>query len=292
MWFLMGCTAFVTIDTAANPGPRDETADGRAVCARWNADRDDLAEADWSGDVASCEPGDMDADGRARALKLLNLYRFVADLPEVETEPDWDADAQECALMMDANGQLSHTPDDSWACYTAAGASAAGSANIASGPGVMAMDMYMQDYGNETTMGHRRWILSNGLGPVGIGSTASYSCLRVIGGSGDAGAEWMAWPPPGDFPAGAITAAAGDLNATGFTVQSDRLSLDEAVATVTDGGEDLPVAVDALESGYGSSSAIRITPDGWSLQTDHTYEVAIRESSDPIDYAFTVRDCD
>ncbi len=175
------------------------------LCARWNADRQQLGEGSWNGSVNSCDEGDISADGRANALRQLNLYRFIAGMPEVVTDPTRDGQAQECALMMHANNALSHNPPMGWNCYSGGGASAAGSSNIASGPGVMAVDMYMSDFGNETTMGHRRWILNNRLGPVGLGSTSGYSCMWVIGGSGNANFDWMAWPSAGVFPIEALT---------------------------------------------------------------------------------------
>jgi len=91
-------------------GDTDADADSDAepeVCERWNADRADLSEASWSGSTGSCDAGDMNAAGRARALRVLNLYRALADLPEVETDAGWDDDAQDCALMMHANNSLS-----------------------------------------------------------------------------------------------------------------------------------------------------------------------------------------
>jgi len=108
--------------------------------------------------------------------------------------------------MMDANDALSHGPPPDWACYTDLGAEGAGNSNIAGNAAVAAVAVYMLDPGNATTLGHRRWLLSNSLGPTGIGSTDTFSCLWTVGGTGAAGREWMAWPPPGPFP----IEAAGD----------------------------------------------------------------------------------
>ncbi len=167
------------------------------VCHAFRCARDNMSEGNWvGGNVASCVPGDMDNPGRANALRLLNAYRFVAQLPQVVTDPELNAKAQACALMMDANNALSHHPPTSWLCYTADGDEAAASSNISSGRGVRSIDMYMSDYGasNALSLGHRRWFLSNSLGPVGIGSTSDSSCHWVIGGAGDAGRKWAACP--------------------------------------------------------------------------------------------------
>ena len=48
------------------------------VCARWKADRADLSEGTWTGDVTSCTAGDIGATARANALRLVNLYRWLA----------------------------------------------------------------------------------------------------------------------------------------------------------------------------------------------------------------------
>ena len=66
--------------------------DAAAICARWTADRANLSEGTWSGATATCTAGDMAADARANALRLVNLYRWLAALPPVTTDPAHDAE--------------------------------------------------------------------------------------------------------------------------------------------------------------------------------------------------------
>jgi uncharacterized protein YkwD len=282
-----------TTDPTEDPStdPIEEEPPVSTVCDRWRADRADLSEGSWSGSIVSCNPGDVAANGRNNALKLVNLYRWLAYLPEVALDGGRNSMAQECALMMHANHTLSHRPPSSWACYTSDGATAAGSSNIATGPAVMAVDMYIQDWGNESTMGHRRWILSNSLGPIGVGSTSEYSCMWVLSGSGSAGAEWTAWPPPGEFPIQAVNMSWVPLDDTGWTVQSDSINLDGATVTITSGGESRPVDKVVLRSGYGSSSAINMIPRGWSSEAGRTYHVELGGISSPISYDVHIVDC-
>jgi hypothetical protein len=261
------------------------------LCARWNADRADLDEGVWSGSEAACAPGDISAQGRANALKLVNLYRFVAALPPVTTDPALDQQNQSCALMMHANNQLSHSPPSSWTCYSATGAEGAGKSNISPTPGVEAVDLYMADPGNETTMGHRRWILSGSLGPIGLGSTDSYSCMWVIGGSGSADPPFTAWPPPGPFPFQAVNASYAPIDQTGWTIQSSSINLGGASVTITDAGNNRPVAVTSLGNNYGSTYAIRMVPQGWTTEAGHTYSVSVTGVSQPINYAVEVVSC-
>ena len=242
-----------------------------ATCARWKADRANLAEGTWSGNVASCVVGDISADGRANALRLFNMYRWFADLPAVITEASRDAQAQSCALMMDANNMLSHEPPSTWLCYTAQGATGAMTSNISSGPGVGSVASYMLDSGNETTHGHRRIILSNRLGPIGLGSTGQggASCMQNISGTGNAGKTWVAWPPPGPFPIQAYGSGTRTLSATGWSVQTQRsITLTGATVTVTSAGADRPMTVSQLTGSYGESNAIRLVPMGWTPAAD------------------------
>ncbi len=264
------------------------------LCGRWTADRAELGEGSWSGAVDGCDPGTMSQDGRDNALRLVNLYRFIADLPAVTEDATLTSNAQSCALMMHANGQLSHTPPMDWKCFTGAGAGAAGKSNISSTPGVLGVDLYMVDPGNDTTIGHRRWILSNYLGPIGLGSTAKNSCMTVIGGMGNAGKAWLAWPPPGLVPYQAMHVPTIDwasVDQTGWTVQSDTIDLSAAGVSVSVGGVDQPVTVNVLGKNFGSSHAVRFVPKGWTVEPGKTYDVALSGVAQPISYSVQIVDC-
>jgi hypothetical protein len=274
----------------------DRTPEG--TCARWNADRADMNEGTWSGSLDSCMAGDISADGRANALRLFNLYRWLADLPEVTTSPERDQMAQECALMQAANWReegLSHEPPDTWLCYTELGAEGSSTSNISGGPGVSSVDAYMFDGGNESTHGHRRIILSNWLGPIGLGSTGpgGASCMQNIGGDGDAGKEWVAWPPPGPFPMQAYSRNRGSYSDTGWSVQSEDIDVRIATVSVTTAaGTNMPVMAEALTGNYGSTRGLRFVPDGWEPMAGETYTVTLGGISAEISYAVQMVDCE
>ncbi|MCO4746358.1 MAG: CAP domain-containing protein [Proteobacteria bacterium] len=278
-------------DSASDSGT--DTAAVRDVCTRWTTDRAALTEGSWSGSVNSCNAGDISADGRESALRLVNLYRWLADLPPVTTSATKNTAAQDCALMMHANDDLSHNPPTNWSCYTDSGATAAGRSNISSGPGTMSVDMYMIDPGNSSTLGHRRWILSNSAGPIGLGSTSESSCMHVLSGSGNAGAQWTAWPPPGGVPLEAFTPGTifwSGLDETGWSVQSDSIDLTNASVTVTRDGQALSVNTSTLQQGYGSATAIAIRPQGWATQAGR-YTVSV-DAAQSFSYDVDVVDCD
>lgn len=241
--------------------------------------------------MSSCTPGDTSASGRTNALRLVNLYRWLEGLPAVTTDATKNTGAQACALLMHANGKLSHTPPTTWTCYNATGAAAAGKSNIASTAGVKAVDLYMADPGNATTMGHRRWILNNALGPIGLGSTSGYSCMHVIGGSGSGNKAWTAFPPPGPVPAELFTAAYASVDSTGWTIQSDSINLATAQVSVSSGGTKLTTTVAQLQGGYGSKYAIAIRPQGWTSTAGKTYDVSVTGISQAISYSVQVVSC-
>ena len=80
--------------------------------------------------------------------------------------------------------------------------------NIAWGNGPAdSIDQFIEDDGNATTLGHRRWIVNPPLGPVGIGywegggMYGSAECLAVFGSSGTSNVPpWVAVPNPGPVP--------------------------------------------------------------------------------------------
>ncbi len=279
---------------SGTPDAAGVAAAAAEVCARWKADRAHREEGAWTGSTATCDAGELSPPGPANTLTQVNLFRWLAGLPAALNSVLWSDDAQRCALMMEANGTIDHTPPQSWACYDPEGADAAGHSNLATTPSVLAVDLYMIDDGSEDTLGHRRWILSNTLDRVGIGSTDGYSCLKVIGGQGSGGPDWVAWPPPGILPAEAIDMlpwGGATLDDTGWSIQSDVIDLSAATVTVTEDGAPRTVDVRTLSPGYGSASAIAILPQGWRTQAGHRYTVHLAGLAQPLDYAFDVVRC-
>jgi hypothetical protein len=262
------------------------------ICARWKTDRADLSEGTWSGNAASCTAGDLTGTARANAHRLHTLYRFMAGLDPVDMTDENNRLAQGCALLMTANGMLSHMPDSSWKCYTAEAAMTAGSSSISGGGSVASVDGYMIDPGNPTSLGHRRWILSSMLAGVGFGSSGAFSC-QYQPPSRPAASEkpWTAWPPAGQIPIQAMGAAFASIDQTGWSLQSDTVDLSAAQVKVTSGGMDLAVTVTQLGSGYGSLFALRFNPMGWTSAAGKTYHVAVSGTSMPIEYDVEVVDC-
>jgi hypothetical protein len=105
----------------------------------------------------------------------------------VQLDDVYSGKAQQAALMMSANGQLSHNPPPSWLCYTAEGAQAAGSSNLYLGRfGPAAITGYVYDAGSGNyAVGHRRWILYPQTQRMGTGD------IPPVGGARSSNALWV-----------------------------------------------------------------------------------------------------
>jgi hypothetical protein len=238
---------------------------------------------DWTGSIAGCVAGTTSQAHVDATFEMVNYYRAMAGLPGdvVEVTSLLD-DCQETALMMIAEGSLSHSPPSSWSCYTPEGAAAAGSSNLALGNhGPSAIVAYMRDSGaGNAAVGHRRWILYPPQNAMGTGSNDAHNLyhgangLYVFASFGPrpTGPDVVAWPPPGYVP---------------YQVVYDRWSLSlntspnasyaNASVTMTEDGFDIPLSVVSRTDPYGDT-AIVWEPLGLAFgpgQNDRTVTVEV-----------------
>ena len=163
---------------------------------------------DWQGgSTSSCQAGASSAASNQATLTAMNYVRSLAGLAPVTLNGSLNASAQAAALIMSANGALSHSPSSGWRCYSPSGAAAAGRSNLAlSYPNIRSgqiIDLYMDDPGGtNTAVGHRRWVLNPFTTQVGTGSTDTANALTVIGptSSHRPNPRWVGWPTAGYFP--------------------------------------------------------------------------------------------
>jgi hypothetical protein len=164
--------------------------------------------------MGSCTAGTTSAVYHEATLRRINYFRAMAGMPgNVVFNASLDSQCQDAALMMIAEGDLSHNPPSTWTCYTATGDAAAGASNLALGNhGPAAMDAYIRDSGaHNTPVGHRRWILYPPQTTMGSGSTTAQNgfyfgsnALWVVDqsswGPRPPGVTSVAWPPAGYVP--------------------------------------------------------------------------------------------
>ncbi|MBX3224418.1 MAG: CAP domain-containing protein [Labilithrix sp.] len=291
--FGLGGAASMVCVAPATDAARD------VACSRWACGHAELAAAPWDGNPTSCDAGSIDDGARGRALRVINAYRLLAGVRELVIEAEWEGPAQECALLAHANGDLSHDPAPDWACWSERGARASAVSLVANRSAPQAIDPFMEDMGNEATMVHRRWLLSEKIHRIGLGSTSRFTCALVDGRewdrepveppSGATPPAWVAWPPPGPIPMNVFRRTR--LDAVGWTIQSSTLDLDGATVDVRVAGEPRAVTVVPLERTMGSLTAIRFVPDGWSTQAGRRYDVHVERGDVVIDYAVEPTDC-
>ncbi len=252
-------------------------------------------------DIAACQAGQLKPEVGARVLATLNDIRAHHDLPPVTYAGAEEAAVQQSALMMAANGQLSHTPPTSWNCYTNAGAAAAGQSNIYLGMGgglrysqdADILIGWLTDVDNlvANNIGHRRWLLYPFLATVSYGrvagryqttNRADAASIKVINSAQNTAGplpDFVAYPFE-DYPARYFNTAA--LLSFGVIAnKSSNFGANSAVnfsgATITvrpRGGAALAVSNVAWDNdGYGLPNNLQWNVAGLAANT--TYDVTI-----------------
>ncbi len=239
--------------------PAVDTNDRAAVDALYqayaNAPVPPLA---WTGSIAGCAPGSVGADHQAAVLRRINYYRSLAGVrSDTGLAADRLAVAQAAALIMSASGSLAHSPDPTWPCYSADGATGASGSNLALGvSGPDAIDLYLEDPGaGNSTAGHRWWLLqpaattfASGDVPASAGKSAA-NAIYVFDIN-----PFAAWPPVRD-PAGIVAwpprgyVPRPDVPTGRWSVFDDTANFTGASLTVSIGGAPQPITVDAAQAG-------------------------------------------
>ena len=252
------------------------------VCAQWTAGHVITEPAPLIASGAECDPGTLKPGGITDTLVRINMFRWLEGLGPVSDDPQYDSDAQACANLeawWDFTSPLSpHMPPATTKCYTTAGGATAGESNVSWGAGgpSQTIDQYMEDDGNETTLGHRRWVVNPPLNPVGIGYWAKGgkygdgSCLRVFSSKGTGPSpNWNAVPPAGFAP---IQMAQYKQ----WSFEGKLAGIAKATATVLRVEDNTPLSVTPmpLSQGYGQDT-VSFDPMGWTVEAGKTYRVTI-----------------
>ena len=171
--------------------------------------------------TAACFAGTNSPDFNDAVQRRINWFRAMAGIPaNVTFNPANNANDLLGALIMSASTvasgtNLSHTPTNGgvWQCWSSAGSNACNNSNLALGTdGADAVTSYIQDAGgNNTAVGHRRWILypqTQVMGTGDIPQQGSFYAANAVWVF-DANftntrpatrANFIAWPPSGYVP--------------------------------------------------------------------------------------------
>ncbi len=253
----------------------------------------------WTGDAASCQAGTQSDDSLIKGVQAVNFYRGLAGLDGISFTETQNAMAQQTALMMEANGQLSHTPDSSWKCYTSQGAQGAATSNLHGGTGnyyigsaSVPIEKYMDDAGpGNGPVGHRRWVLNPDTVTMGMGTTKAYNALNIAGAPTDssrANPVMIGFPNSGYFPQ--------QLEPNGRWSLSSDHGVDFSAATVNvkdASGTAIQVSPVSTAEGYGPNTIsfqIYVSYATGTSESDYTVTVDnMRKDNLPFSYTYTVR---
>lgn len=249
------------------------------------SDDDHLYE--WTGNVATCQAGDLPASSYDAVLQRLNYVRRLVGLPDsCEWNEEWNAACMEAALMMTAADDLDHHPDKSWPCYSASGAQAAGNSNLSLGyGGVDALMGQVYDYGGSNkAAGHRRWILNPYRRVFGMGSTPEAMALWVLGGNNSswkAGTGYyhrgmpVAWPPEHYVPE--------ELRGYRWSFSLEGADFQQSSVTVKRNGKAVDITVHEPDDGYGLNTLVWDVQDGQSSPENGVWEYTVEVRGVQID---------
>ena len=217
---------------------------------------------DWSGDHLGCDAGATSGDYRDTIEHQINFFRAMAGVPaEITLDDEFNAKAQEAALVMSKNIRISHTPPTSWSCYTDDAAEGAGSSNLLLGThGPNAISRYMFDPGEENYfVGHRRWILHPQTERMGTGDVPRDGLLpaanslwvfdeNVWNPRPETRDPFIAWPPAGFVPSPVV------YPRWSFGFPDADFSSAEVTATL--GDRELPLHVEPVLDGFSDPTIV------------------------------------
>ena len=88
----------------------------------------------WTGNISTGEPGTTSLEHRQAVILRVNAFRAMAGVPSNITLNDvYSRKAQQAALLMSANTNVSHFPSRDWLFYTDEAAEAARNSNLSLG---------------------------------------------------------------------------------------------------------------------------------------------------------------
>jgi len=191
-----------------------DTSSKEVVLAAWNSIRARPSnKMKWSGSIARCDAGTTSDAFKEDVLHRVQWFRAMAGVdPRISLNKKFSALAQEAALVMHANNDLSHYPSSSWECFSDDAYTGASNSNLFLGVfGEKSIIGYIEDSGDDNMpVGHRRWILGPHLEQIGTGDTPNSNALYVADKRNPTNSiirepdGFVLWPPRGYVPRSVI----------------------------------------------------------------------------------------
>jgi hypothetical protein len=161
------------------------------VCRKFASDWPKQASADYTLPQHPCAPAALGPGAQADALRRLNYYRWLSNLPPVDTSDEWSGYAAACAIIQAHRSEPTHSPSPDATCYSAPGALASSQSliDLRAHTPADAIDDLVWDAGqrNSHELGHRWALLHPGLTRIGLGFSypageTRATCVRETAG--------------------------------------------------------------------------------------------------------------
>lgn len=264
----------------------------------------------WTGSSGKCRLGKESAASRKATRRAVNFVRALNQLDEVKLNKKLNKKALRTALLMHANGKLSHAPSKATfsKCWSSSEKLAASRSNLylsrgygtdlAPSTGARAIVGYMHDTGaGNIAVGHRRWILNPSTRVMATGSTSAANALTVFGtktSSRAATPTFLEWPAKNWFPTQLEPNGRWSLSAPSRSVSLARAKV--TVRQVNAKGKvlkKLKVTRHAVRNGYGPHTLVFTVKGVKSPKAKKTvrYKVTVKgiKGAKKSTYSYTVK---
>ena len=239
-------------------------------------------DVNWTGDISECRSGSLSQKYYDNMLERLKFFRrMIGVSDDVIFTEKYNQQAQDAALIMNANSLLHHHPKKTYSCYSESGYKGASHGNLYAGRWSSdCIDGYINDSGVKG-VGHRRWIFhpfnthfgtGSTLGKTSYGSVYGYNCLVVITDEGNLNSKNfykthpITWPTSGYFPTEFIHNCPWSFSLVGADFSKVKV-------IVKQNGVNKKVVKEPLKNGYGSNTISWIIKS--ELNTTKPIEVAL-----------------
>lgn len=240
--------------------------------------------------------GKLDSTTLNNGLNAMNVMRYIAGLPEVTSNGNYNALCQNGAYISALNHTISHSPSRPNGVSDSifeSGSTACGSSNLAMGYGNLAAAVlgYMDDSdsSNIDRLGHRRWILNPSMKQTGMGQVDRYSALYAFDNTfGETSLNGVCWPAqnmPSEYFDGwqAWSWSAGERisDPTAVKVTLKRKS-DGKTWRFSNSSADGYFNVE--NSNYGAAGCVIFRPDDITINAGDSYTVNITGTGRTVSY--------
>lgn len=209
----------------------------------YNEEYTSMSSYTWNGSVNNCDAGNIPQSILDVVLRRVNFYRKLVGLStNCKLIENLNTNAQQAALIMHANGQLSHSPSSNWNCYSDEGANGA-NCNLAYTSWKRDklqnyIDQWIKDAGsNNKAVGHRINILREKENiSFGFGSTGNFAALSRDWLSGDEVEQkltYIAYPPKGHIVS-ELVYPRWSFNITGINLSSATITMTDKQGNTID----------------------------------------------------------